>query len=114
MILINDLCKTHFQLLSNRCTEFDMHLGKVTQVYSNKHCMTYFHRIMLMSFWVVTKHVYLQCITICHYVISHFDFFKTKLQIYFEFCVDVSWVDPYTFVKILVLPIFYGILDNFM
>ena len=47
-----------------------------------------------MSFWVVTKHVNLQCITICHYVISHFDFFKTKLQIYFKFCVDVSWVDP--------------------
>ena len=24
-----------------------------------------------------------------------FDFFKTKLQIGFKFCVDVSWVDPY-------------------
>ena len=24
-----------------------------------------------------------------------FDFFKTKLQIFFKFCVDVSWVDPY-------------------
>ena len=34
--------------------------------------MTYFHRIMLMSFWVVMLHVYLQCITICHYVIFQF------------------------------------------
>ena len=31
-----------------------IHLRKVTQVCLNQGCMTYFHRIMLMSFWVVT------------------------------------------------------------
>ena len=48
-----------------------MHVSKFTQVCSNQGCMTYFHWIMLMSFWVVTLLVYLQCITMCHYVISH-------------------------------------------
>ena len=31
-----------------------MHLSKVAQVNSNQGCMTYFHQIMLMSFYVVT------------------------------------------------------------
>ena len=48
-----------------------MHLSKVTQVCSNQGCKTYFYWIMLISFWVVTQHVYLQCKTISHYVISH-------------------------------------------
>ena len=30
-----------------------MHRSKVTQVCSNQGCMTYFHPIRLMSFWVV-------------------------------------------------------------
>ena len=34
-----------------------MHLSKVTQVCSNQGCMTYFHRIMLMSFWVVSYNI---------------------------------------------------------
>ena len=35
-----------------------MHLGKVTQVCSNQGCMTYFHRNMVMRFWLVTEHVH--------------------------------------------------------
>ena len=69
-----------------------MHVSKVTQVCSNQGCMTYFHWIMLMSFWVV---VYLQCITICHYVISHCWLLLLNL------CTDLlqilygcSWVGP--------------------
>ena len=75
-----------------------MHLSKLTQVCSNQGCMTYFHWVMLMSFRVVynTYIVYLQCITICHYVISHFFIsLGTAAWICFKFCVDVSLVDPY-------------------
>ena len=31
----------------------DMHLSKVSKVCSNQVCMTYFHRVMVMSFFVV-------------------------------------------------------------
>ena len=43
-------------------------MSKVTEVFPNQGCMTYFHCIMLISFWVVTYYVYLQCITICLFV----------------------------------------------
>ena len=61
-----------------------MHLSKVSQVCSNQVRMTYFHRIMLMSFLVVTWHAYLQCITTCHYVISHF-------RLLLNSCTDLLW-----------------------
>ena len=46
----------------------NMHMSMVTEVFPNQGCMTYFHCIMLISFWVVTYYVYLQCITICLFV----------------------------------------------
>ena len=86
-----------------------MHLSKLTQVRSNQGCMTYFHRIMLMSFRVVRYHVYLQCITICHYVISHF--LISSLEPLHGFASNFVWMflgwTPTKFVKIGVLPLFF-------
>ena len=43
-----------------------------------------------------------------------FDFFKTKSQICFKFCVDVSWVDPYQICLRSNIPIFNEIIGNFV
>ena len=71
---------------------------------------------MLMSFMVVKKHVYLQCITICHYVISHF--LISPLELLHGFASNFVWMflgwTPTKFVKIGVLFIFHGIMGNFV
>ena len=88
-----------------------MHRSKLTQVCSNQGCMTYFHWIMLMSFRVVYNMyiVYLQCITICHYVISHF--LISSLEPMHGFASNFVWMflgwTPTKFVKIGVLPLFF-------
>ena len=38
--------------------------------------------------------------------IPFLDFSQTTARICFKFCVDVPWMDPTTFVKIGVLPLF--------
>ena len=88
-----------FQLhLSNHSTDFDeIWLIYATKQgflsFSNKVCMTCFHRIMRLSFLahVVTQHAYLQWNTkhVCHCVISHFWIHL------FKWCMDL-------------LPILYG------
>ena len=59
---------------------------------------------MLMSFWVVKLHVYLQCITICHFLIS-------SLEPLHGFASNFVWMflgwTPTKFVKIGVLPLFF-------
>ena len=62
--------------------------------------MTYFHRIMLMNFLVVAEHVYLQCITI----MSLWNItLLTSFLNFFKFYMDL----PNTFVKIVLLPLFF-------
>ena len=78
-----------------------MHLSGVSQVCSNQVCMMYFHRIMSMSFLVITEHAYLQYITICYYVISHFQhhaFTSNFVYLYLE-------CTPTKFGEIEVLPL---------
>ena len=88
-----------------------MQLSKVTQVCSNQGCTTYFHRIMLMSFRVVTHHVYLQCKTIrvCHYVISQL--LNSSFEPLHRFASNFVWMfrgwTPTKFAKIGVLPLFF-------
>ena len=44
-----------------------MHLRAGYQICSNQVCVTYFYRLMLVSFFVITQNAYLY-ITLCHYV----------------------------------------------
>ena len=76
----------------SRCGEG---ISKVSKVFSDQICMTYFHRIMLMNFLVDMQHAYLQRITICHYVITHFWLPWNWCKIFLKFWVNVPWVDLY-------------------
>ena len=83
-----------------------MHRNRVHQVCSNQVCMTYFHRIMLMSS-VVTQHAYLQCISmsLCNTT------FLNCLELLHGFASNFVWMflrwTPTKFVKIRVLPLFF-------
>ena len=98
-----------------------MHRSKVTQVCSNQGCMAYFHRIMLMNFWVglVSYNI---VFTMYYYIMSLCNIlFLTSLEPLHGFASNfvlmfLRWA-PTNIVKIGVLPLFsmelWVILCNF-
>ena len=87
-----------------------MHLSKVTQVCSNQGCMTYFHRIMLMSFWVVSYNI---VFTMFYYMSLCNILFLTSLKplplhgfASYSLSMFLRWA-PSNIVKIRVLPLFF-------
>ena len=93
-----------------------MHLSKVTQVFSNKGCMTYFLQIMLISFWGVT---YVTCIFTVYYYMSlcntpFLTSLKPKHRLLQIFC-GCFWDRPLlSLFKSGCYPFFYGFLGNFV
>ena len=83
-----------------------MHLSKVAQVCSNQCCMMYFHRIMQMSFWIVTERIFTM-----YYYMSLCTFPFLTLQPLHGLASNLVWMffgwTPTRFVKIRVLPLFF-------
>ena len=55
-----------------------IHLSKVFQVWSNEVCMTYVYLTMLISFLVVTEHVYLHVLLYVTMEFHIIDFFASN------------------------------------
>ena len=57
-----------------------MRLSKDTKLCSNQVCLTYFHRIKLMSVLAVTEYAYLQCISVSQGYITFLLLIHTSLN----------------------------------
>ena len=113
MILNDDLRLTHFllkfsQIGAQILMKFGsyIHLSNVSQDCSNQDCMTYFHRSMLMSFWVVTLHIF----TMYYYMsVCNIPFVTSSLKTH-RFASNFVWMflgwTPTRLDKIRVLPLF--------
>ena len=106
-------------LLVNCRSDFDeiCYMNASTSGFSSVQKSLYDHicQIMPMSFVRVIQYLYLQCIHVFSYVISHVHFFsKTAVEICVKLCVDVPWDDPLQYFKYRgAILIFRGILGNF-